>query len=126
VQFVCNRTANQIRSPLAVLLQSACSRTASLVSSSTAVGSTSNCTWTAICGWIAVEMRSVCLEHRLDVNRPTKRGKEKSLSLLMPKRDGRPFTGVSTIFDRGPQSANTNERASLLFYSVGVNANSMV
>jgi hypothetical protein len=40
--------------------------------------------------------------HRLSINRPTKDGKEKSPSdgHSMPKRDGRPFTDVSTILDR--------------------------
>jgi hypothetical protein len=44
--------------------------------------------------------------HRLSINRPTKREEEVSilLTLSMPKRDGRPLTGVSTIFDREPHS----------------------
>jgi hypothetical protein len=42
--------------------------------------------------------------HRLNINRPTKHGKEKSPS-DGHKRDGRPFTDVSTIFDREPHSA---------------------
>jgi hypothetical protein len=44
----CNRTANQTRSPIVVQWQSACSRVNCLVCS-------------AICGWIAVEIRFVCL-----------------------------------------------------------------
>jgi hypothetical protein len=65
----------------------------------------------------------------------------------MPKREGRPLTGVSTIFDREPHSDLANEQAcflnindindisfldrlagwlSLLFYSVSANAYYMV
>jgi hypothetical protein len=49
----------------------------------------------------------VSTTHRLSNNRPTKRGKEKSQSdgtLSMRKRNGRPFTGVSIIFDTEPHS----------------------
>jgi hypothetical protein len=52
------------------------------------------------CAWIVVRMSIdlVLIDHQ---------SVEKSLSdghISMPKRDGRPFTGVSTIFDIEPHS----------------------
>jgi hypothetical protein len=50
---------------------------------------------------------AVCFIHRISINRPTKRGKKKSPSyatLSMIKRDGRPFTGMSIIFEKEPHS----------------------
>jgi hypothetical protein len=45
-------------------------------------------------------------DHRLSINRPTKRGKEKSPSdgHCQCERDGRPITDVSIIFEREPHS----------------------
>jgi hypothetical protein len=50
--------------------------------------------------------QSIWWYHILRINRPTKRGKEKSSSdgLSMRKRDGRPFNGVSIIFEIVPHS----------------------